>query len=503
MNTRVSAGVAHVRREAKQRRDKPYNDIKKLIQEARQPNRKSKATAARMLTRMIESNKAIRQMQQTHQQWRARIKRQRKAQLAKKGATETIACIKRWKMKVNIDQRHNAVAAVRKFHPVLVQIEVKQGNTWKLVVAIADTGSGPIIFRMIDVSMAVKEYGMEEPCEGLATPDGNQVEGLRGSTASVMRFKGHTKEHTVTAQVIDRSRMTPILGMDFWKPHTAVFNVKENVITLETEEEDGSITVEHADCWSDERSRKAKAVTALQDQLGDIQKANTMSWAQHETRTVSAVQADDIAQHEEYIHTHVKEAEQLMSQQVNTMCRSTEAVVITAGHKRMRAVTATLDEPASNLHCIMPLEVNGTKQTAQIDASEFDWETRTVIEASPAPEHTPESDSDEEPDLISESETESDEDIEEEDDEEHIQNAQHKARTEPTRAPQQTQTGASAIPPMIVRPRIAQTTSAYVQIAVSNESGTTPLVIRKGESLATLRQIKQADIKHQQTAVIT
>ena len=53
-----------------------------------------------MLTRMIESNKAIRQMQQTHQQCRARAKRQRKTQLAKKGATESIACIKRWKMKV-------------------------------------------------------------------------------------------------------------------------------------------------------------------------------------------------------------------------------------------------------------------------------------------------------------------------------------------------------------------------------------------------------------------
>ena len=83
VNNRVSAGVAHARREAKTRRDKPCNDIKKLIQEARQPNRKSNATAACMLTRMIESNKVIIQMQQTHQQWRANITRQRKARLAK------------------------------------------------------------------------------------------------------------------------------------------------------------------------------------------------------------------------------------------------------------------------------------------------------------------------------------------------------------------------------------------------------------------------------------
>ena len=56
---------------------------------------------------------------------------------------------------------------------------------------------------------------------------------------------------------------------------------------------------------------------------------------------------------------------------------------------------------------------------------------------------------------------------------------------------------------MIVRPNITQTASAYVQIAVSNESGTVPLVIGKGEALATLRQIKQGDVKYQPAAVIT
>ena len=222
-------------------------------------------------------------------------------------------------MKVNRDQRQKVVAAIRKFHSVLVQIEIKQGNTWKLVVAIADTGSSPTIFRLIDVAMAVEEYGMEAPCEGLVTADGNQLEGLCGSTAAVMRFKGHTKEHTVTAQVIDRSRMTPILGMDFWKPHMAVFNLKENVITIETEEDDGNTTVEHIDCWSEERSRKANTAAVLHDQLVDIQRANT--WAQQETNTVSTVQADDIAQQEEHLQTQVREVEQLMSKQVNTTSR--------------------------------------------------------------------------------------------------------------------------------------------------------------------------------------
>ena len=161
-----------------------------------------------------------------------------------------------------------------------------------------------------------------------------------------------------------------------------------------------------------------------------------------------------------------------------------------------------MDEPASNLHGTVMFEVNGTKQTAQIDSSEFDWETRTVTEDSPASEHTSESDSDEEPDLIGESETESDEDTEEEGDAEQIQTTDHKARAEPARAPQQNQTGVSAIPPMIARSSITQIAAAYAQFAVSTESGTAPWIIRNGEALATLRQITQSDIKHQQTVVI-
>jgi UTP:GlnB (protein PII) uridylyltransferase len=146
--------------------------------------------------------------------------------------------------------------------------------------------------------------------------------------------------------------------------------VKENVITIETEEEDGNTTVEHIDCWSEERSRKANTAAVLQDQLVDIQKAST--WAQQETNTVSTVQADDIAQQEEHLQTQVREVEQLMSKQVNTTCRSTEDIVTPAGHKLMRAVTATVAELASNLHCTMMFEVTGTKQTAQIDPNEFD-----------------------------------------------------------------------------------------------------------------------------------
>ena len=82
----------------KHRRDKPFNDIRKLIQEAHQPNRKAKATAARMLARMVESNKTICEVRQTYAKDRARVRRERKTQLGRVGTTEAIAAIKKWKM---------------------------------------------------------------------------------------------------------------------------------------------------------------------------------------------------------------------------------------------------------------------------------------------------------------------------------------------------------------------------------------------------------------------
>ena len=75
-------------------------------------------------------------------------------------------------------------------------------------------------------------------------------------------------------------------------------------------------------------------------------------------------------------------------------------------------------------------------------------------------------------------------------------------KAKPTGAPRQAHSGVPAIPPMIVGPSITPTTSAYGQLAVSNGPGTAPLVIGKGEALATLRQIRQTDVKHQQAAVI-
>ena len=76
--------------------------------------------------------------------------------------------------------------------------------------------------------------------------------------------RAHTKEHTVITQVIDNKRMTPILGMNFCKPHDAVFDMKPNHITIETEEEDGSVTQEVVKCWCQDATAETEA--ALQQQ---------------------------------------------------------------------------------------------------------------------------------------------------------------------------------------------------------------------------------------------
>ena len=77
VHSRTTAGVSQDRREAKKRWNKHFNDIKKLIQEACQPNRTATATAARVLARMVESNRTICEVRQTYAKNRARARRGR------------------------------------------------------------------------------------------------------------------------------------------------------------------------------------------------------------------------------------------------------------------------------------------------------------------------------------------------------------------------------------------------------------------------------------------
>ena len=66
------AGVSRDRREAKKRRLKPINTMIDLVKEARKPNRQHKATAARMLTRLVETNRTMQTVRQRMMQIRAK-----------------------------------------------------------------------------------------------------------------------------------------------------------------------------------------------------------------------------------------------------------------------------------------------------------------------------------------------------------------------------------------------------------------------------------------------
>ena len=70
--TSVVAGVSRDRREAKKRRIKPVNTMIEMIKEARKPNRQHKATAARMLTRLVDSNRVMQAVRQKMTQIRAK-----------------------------------------------------------------------------------------------------------------------------------------------------------------------------------------------------------------------------------------------------------------------------------------------------------------------------------------------------------------------------------------------------------------------------------------------
>ena len=140
-----------------------------------------------MLTRMIESNKLIRVVHQQHAQARAKATRERNSVLNTRDAVNSLAIIKRWKMQVNTDRSQQAVATVKKFHSLLIEVEVKQKGTWKKVIVIADTSSGPTIFRMVNVATSVEAYGMHPAYGNLVTADRSPLEGLCGSTAATMR----------------------------------------------------------------------------------------------------------------------------------------------------------------------------------------------------------------------------------------------------------------------------------------------------------------------------
>ena len=122
-----------------------------------------------------------------------------------------------------------AVAAVR-FHSLLVQIEIMHQGKWRSAAAIADTGSGPNVFRIIDLT-AEEACNLQLPAR-CVTADGSVLNGLVGTGSVTIRFEGSHIEHTLEAQVSSSKQITPIVGMDFWGAKGAVFDFVRDIITI-------------------------------------------------------------------------------------------------------------------------------------------------------------------------------------------------------------------------------------------------------------------------------
>ena len=144
---------------------------------------------------------------------------------------------KKWRVQHQCDRaaRNNKVAAA--CHSVLILAEVKTApQIWKTVVVIADTGSGPSIFRLVDVDTAVKEHGLQPFQQHLVTADGSALKGLLGSTSLCLRFPQAThptSEYDLPSAIItEQSSSTPIIGVDFWARSKATFDFAGRSIVM-------------------------------------------------------------------------------------------------------------------------------------------------------------------------------------------------------------------------------------------------------------------------------
>ena len=112
---------------------------------------------------------------------------------------------------------------------------------------------------------------------GLVTADGSTLAGLRGSATVQMRFSETSKVHDITAQIIDRDQVTPPIGMEFWKPHKAQFDLDNNSITIRSQEDDGSVIVETIQCWCERDSIGHTETAAIREQISALNMVTAMA----------------------------------------------------------------------------------------------------------------------------------------------------------------------------------------------------------------------------------
>ena len=134
----------------------------------------------------------------------------------------------------------------------------------------------------MDVAAATAEFGLAPPEDGLVTPDGSTLAGLCGSATVQIRFHGNEKLHDITAQIIDKTQVTPLIGMQFWKPNKAQFDLANNTITISSQEEDGSTHVEVIACWCERDNPQHTAAAALHDHIAALQQAQQWNRSEHQ-----------------------------------------------------------------------------------------------------------------------------------------------------------------------------------------------------------------------------
>ena len=57
----------------------------------------------------------------------------------------------------------------------------------------------------------------------------------------------------------------------------------------------------------------------------------------------------------------------MADKRLHTVCRATEDMCILPGCRQEKAITATIDAPAAELHCTMVMEVTSLKRVAHQD----------------------------------------------------------------------------------------------------------------------------------------
>ena len=102
--------------------------------------------------------------------------------------------------------------------------------------------------------------------------------------------------HDIIAQIIAKTQLTPLIGMQFWKPNKVQFDLANNTITITSQEEDGSTHVEIIQCWCERDNPQHAAAAAVQDHITALQQAQQWNRSEHQDAEMRPTTANNNAQ---------------------------------------------------------------------------------------------------------------------------------------------------------------------------------------------------------------